>query len=190
MASAVPGTTLPSRIARFSPNKLKLGLFGSNCSSGRAATTVPERWPARVGRQPALGADGRCGRHRFHAADRALEAAMAARPISRASTLETVTWACGLLAADRALDRLRHGARAAGSSGLSRPSSSSPPITSAKAASVSTSSAAGTKTSSTCSAPSSASMTIAMNTAPNGSRRSPRCGSARAASTSTANSSS
>lgn len=35
---------LPSRIATFSPNQLKLGLFGSNCSSGRAATKVPERW--------------------------------------------------------------------------------------------------------------------------------------------------
>src|SRR6185437_9605076 len=37
---------LPSRIASFSPNKLKLGLFGSNCSGGRAATRVPERWSA------------------------------------------------------------------------------------------------------------------------------------------------
>src|SRR5260370_38872617 len=27
-----------------SGNKLKLGLFGANCSSGRAVTTVPERW--------------------------------------------------------------------------------------------------------------------------------------------------
>ena len=37
---------LPSRISSFSPNKLKLGLFGSNCSVGRAATSVPERWSA------------------------------------------------------------------------------------------------------------------------------------------------
>src|SRR5260370_38560613 len=27
-----------------SGNKLKLGLFGANCSSGGAVTTVPERW--------------------------------------------------------------------------------------------------------------------------------------------------
>src|SRR2546421_344058 len=27
-----------------SPNRLKLGLFGANCSSGRAVTMVPERW--------------------------------------------------------------------------------------------------------------------------------------------------
>jgi hypothetical protein len=25
-------------------NKLKIGLFGANCSSGRAVTLVPERW--------------------------------------------------------------------------------------------------------------------------------------------------
>ena len=27
-----------------STNRLKLGLFGANCSSGRAVTMVPERW--------------------------------------------------------------------------------------------------------------------------------------------------
>ena len=27
-----------------SANRLKLDLFGANCSSGRAVTTVPERW--------------------------------------------------------------------------------------------------------------------------------------------------
>jgi FMNH2-dependent dimethyl sulfone monooxygenase len=27
-----------------SSNRLKLGLFGASCSSGRAVTTVPERW--------------------------------------------------------------------------------------------------------------------------------------------------
>jgi hypothetical protein len=27
-----------------SANRLKLGLFGANCSSGRAVTMVPERW--------------------------------------------------------------------------------------------------------------------------------------------------
>ena len=37
---------LPSRVSTFSPNTFKLGLFGSNCSSGRAATRVPERWSA------------------------------------------------------------------------------------------------------------------------------------------------
>ena len=32
------------RAAMGSANRLKLGLFGANCSSGRAVTTVPERW--------------------------------------------------------------------------------------------------------------------------------------------------
>jgi FMNH2-dependent dimethyl sulfone monooxygenase len=32
------------RAAMGSSNRLKLGLFGANCSSGRAVTTLPERW--------------------------------------------------------------------------------------------------------------------------------------------------
>jgi hypothetical protein len=32
------------RVALYSRNTLKLGLFGANCSSGRAVTKVPERW--------------------------------------------------------------------------------------------------------------------------------------------------
>jgi hypothetical protein len=32
------------RAAMGSANRLKLGLFGANCSSGRAVTMVPERW--------------------------------------------------------------------------------------------------------------------------------------------------
>ena len=39
----------PSQRARLdmhNANALKLGLFGVNCSSGRAATKVPERWSA------------------------------------------------------------------------------------------------------------------------------------------------
>src|SRR3974377_1911149 len=38
---------LPSRHDRMSmhnSNKLKIGLFGANCSSGRAVTMIPERW--------------------------------------------------------------------------------------------------------------------------------------------------
>ena len=31
-------------MALHNENKLKIGLFGSNCSSGRAVTMVPERW--------------------------------------------------------------------------------------------------------------------------------------------------
>jgi hypothetical protein len=32
------------RASMHSANKLKIGLFGANCSSGRAVTLVPERW--------------------------------------------------------------------------------------------------------------------------------------------------
>ena len=34
----------PGRLQMYNGNALKIGLFGANCSSGRAVTTVPERW--------------------------------------------------------------------------------------------------------------------------------------------------
>src|SRR5258708_8134641 len=34
------------RIAMYNANALKIGIFGANCSSGRSATKVPERWSA------------------------------------------------------------------------------------------------------------------------------------------------
>ena len=86
------------RMAMYNGNALQLGLFGMNCSSGRAATTVPERWTASwpdclaVGRMAdAAGMDfllpigrwkGYGGASDFHGA-----------------TLETVVWAASLLAA-------------------------------------------------------------------------------------------
>ena len=80
-----------------SANRLKLGLFGANCSSGRAVTMVPERWS---------GSWPDCLRL-AQMADRAGIEFML--PIGRwkgyggatdyqGATLETVTWACGLLA--------------------------------------------------------------------------------------------
>jgi len=36
--------SMQDRLALYSNNRLKLGLFGANCSSGRAVTMVPERW--------------------------------------------------------------------------------------------------------------------------------------------------
>jgi FMNH2-dependent dimethyl sulfone monooxygenase len=80
-----------------SANRLKLGLFGANCSSGRAVTMVPERWS---------GGWPDCVRL-AQMADRAGIEFML--PIGRwkgyggetdyqGATLETVTWACGLLA--------------------------------------------------------------------------------------------
>ena len=96
-------TPLPSRIASFSPNKLKLGLFGANCSSGRAATKVPERWSASWEDNLALAkmADEAgmdlmlpIGRWRGYGGETNFEG----------STWETVTWACGLLAQTRRLN--------------------------------------------------------------------------------------
>ena len=39
--------SLQDRIAMHNGNTLKLGLFGANCSNGRAMTRAPERWPAK-----------------------------------------------------------------------------------------------------------------------------------------------
>jgi FMNH2-dependent dimethyl sulfone monooxygenase len=85
------------RAAMGSANRLKLGLFGANCSSGRAVTTVPERWS---------GDWSDCVRL-AQMADRAGIEFML--PIGRwkgyggetdyqGATWETVAWACGLLA--------------------------------------------------------------------------------------------
>ena len=80
-----------------SRNRLKLGLFGANCSSGRAVTMVPERWSGNWPDCVALA----------QMADRAGIEFML--PIGRwkgyggptdyqGATWETVAWACGLLA--------------------------------------------------------------------------------------------
>jgi alkanesulfonate monooxygenase SsuD/methylene tetrahydromethanopterin reductase-like flavin-dependent oxidoreductase (luciferase family) len=80
-----------------SSNRLKLGLFGANCSSGRAVTTLPERWSGNWPDCVRLA----------QMADRAGIEFML--PIGRwkgyggatdyqGATWETVTWACGLLA--------------------------------------------------------------------------------------------
>jgi len=92
-----PGA-LPDRIAMYNANTLKVGVFGANCSSSRTATMVPERWTASwpdclalAKMADAAGIDfmlpigrwkGYGGETDFHG-----------------TTLETVTWACGLLAA-------------------------------------------------------------------------------------------
>ena len=38
--------SMQDRIAMHNANTLKIGIFGANCSSGRSATKVPERWSA------------------------------------------------------------------------------------------------------------------------------------------------
>src|SRR5690349_11468105 len=89
-----------ARRAMYNGNALKIGMFGANCSSARTATVAPERWLATwpdclklarladeagidfllpIGRWKGYG-----GKSDFHG-----------------STLETVTWACGLLGATK-----------------------------------------------------------------------------------------
>jgi alkanesulfonate monooxygenase SsuD/methylene tetrahydromethanopterin reductase-like flavin-dependent oxidoreductase (luciferase family) len=81
----------------YNDNALKIGLFGSNCSSGRAVTMVPERWQASWRDNVALaqmaetaGIDFMLpiGRWKGYGGDTDYQG----------STFETITWATGLLA--------------------------------------------------------------------------------------------
>jgi alkanesulfonate monooxygenase SsuD/methylene tetrahydromethanopterin reductase-like flavin-dependent oxidoreductase (luciferase family) len=90
------------RAAMGSANRLKLGLFGANCSSGRAVTTVPERWSgswldclALAQMADAAGIEFMLpiGRWKGYGGDTDYQGA----------TFETVTWACGLLASTQRL---------------------------------------------------------------------------------------
>ena len=92
--------SIPDRIGMYNANTLKIGVFGANCSSGRTATRVAERWSASwpdclalARMADAAGMDfmlpiarwkGYGGETDFHG-----------------TTLETLTWATGLLAATR-----------------------------------------------------------------------------------------
>ncbi len=95
-----PGASLKSRIAMYNGNALKIGLFGANCSSGRSATKVPERWSASW---------PDCLKLARLADDAGLDFML---PIARwkgyggdtdfhGRTLETITWAVGLLGATK-----------------------------------------------------------------------------------------
>jgi dimethylsulfone monooxygenase len=92
--------SMHNRIAMYNDNALKIGLFGANCSSGRSATKVPERWSASWADCLALVR---------LADDAGLDFML---PIARwkgyggdtdfhGRTLETVTWAVGLLCASK-----------------------------------------------------------------------------------------
>ena len=100
MSGADMQSRIAPRIAMYNGNALKIGLFGANCSSGRSATTVPERWSASWPDCLALA----------QLADEAGLDFML--PIARwkgyggdtdfhGATLETITWAVGLLAATK-----------------------------------------------------------------------------------------
>jgi alkanesulfonate monooxygenase SsuD/methylene tetrahydromethanopterin reductase-like flavin-dependent oxidoreductase (luciferase family) len=85
-----------------SANRLKLGLFGANCSSGRAVTMVPERWSgswhdclalARMADQAGIEFMLPIGRWKGYGG----------LTDYQGETFETVTWAAGLLAATERL---------------------------------------------------------------------------------------
>ncbi len=187
--STAPRPRMRDRLAMHNANALKIGLFGANCSSGRSATRVPERWSASWADCLALArmADAAgidfllpIGRWKGYGGDTDLHGEIARdhhlghRPARR----------------DRAHHRVRHRARAAVSSDHRRQADASPPTTSARAASGSTSSPAGTRASSRCSACSSASTRRATPTRRSGSRPSRWPGARRRISTSTASTSS
>ena len=86
------------RYAMYNNNTFKLGLFGPNCSSGRAITKVAERWSGNWSDNLALArmADGAgldfllpIGRWKGYGGETNYQG----------ETYETVTWATGLLAA-------------------------------------------------------------------------------------------
>src|SRR5438552_5937569 len=90
------------RVAMYSANRLKLGLFGANCSSGRAVTLVPERWfgswqdclsLAQMADQAGIEFMLPIGRWKGYGGDTDYQGA----------TFETVTWTCRLLAATNRL---------------------------------------------------------------------------------------
>jgi len=89
--------TTPERAAMYNGNRLKIGLFGANCSSGRAVTMVPERWSgswadnlklARMADDAGLDFLLPIARWKGYGGDTDYQGA----------TLETLTWASGLLA--------------------------------------------------------------------------------------------
>jgi len=93
----------PERVQLYNHNALKLGLFGSNCSSGRAATKVPERWSGGWEDNLALAqlADDAgidfmlpIGRWRGYGGATNFEG----------ESFETITWATGLLAQTKRLN--------------------------------------------------------------------------------------
>ena len=95
-----PTTSARDRKSMYNANTLKLGLFGSNCSSGRAVTLVPERWSgnwpdnlklARMADAAGIDFLLPIGRWKGYGGDTDYQGA----------TLETITWATGLLASTK-----------------------------------------------------------------------------------------
>ena len=92
-----PAPSRHDRMSMHNANKLKIGLFGANCSSGRAVTLVPERWSgswpdnlklAKMADEAGIDFLLPIGRWKGYGGDTDYQGA----------TLETITWATGLLA--------------------------------------------------------------------------------------------
>lgn len=88
------------RLSMYNRNRLKIGLFGANCSCGRAVTTVPERWSGswpdnlRLARlADDAGVDFLLPIARWKS--------YGPRGDYQAATLETLTWATALLGTTR-----------------------------------------------------------------------------------------
>lgn len=88
---------MEQRVSMRSDNELKIGLFGANCSSGRAVTLVEERWSgswpdckklAQMADKIGLEFMLPIGRWKGYGGDTDYQG----------STLETINWATGLLA--------------------------------------------------------------------------------------------
>ena len=96
-----PQISMRERMSMYNANALKIGLFGPNCSSGaQAVTLVPERWSgtwpdnlrlARMADDAGLDFLLPIARWKGYGGDTDYQGA----------TLETVTWASGLLASTR-----------------------------------------------------------------------------------------
>jgi FMNH2-dependent dimethyl sulfone monooxygenase len=103
VARSTPGFSMRDRMAMYTDNTLKIGLFGANCSSGRAVTTVPERWTgnwednlklARMADEAGIEFMLPVGRWKGYGGDTDY----------MGTTLETITWATGLLANTKRLN--------------------------------------------------------------------------------------
>ncbi len=91
-----PKISMKDRVAMYNDNAFKIGLFGANCSSGRSATKVPERWSAswpdclklaRLADEAGIDFMLPIARWKGYGGDTDFHG----------RTLETITWAVGLL---------------------------------------------------------------------------------------------
>lgn len=97
---SAPAKSSSDRAAMHNANVLKIGLFGANCSSGRAVTLVPERWSgswpdnlklARMADEAGIDFLLPIGRWKGYGGTTDYQGA----------TYETITWATGLLASTK-----------------------------------------------------------------------------------------